>query len=273
MILVTGTKRSGTSMWMQILKAAGFPVIGEPYMGKWEDSIKDANRNGFYESRLRQGVFYATNPHPETGEWLAPKATRKHVVKVFIPGLVRSDIAYVDAVVATMRPWREYGPSLDRLHAMEDEFLAKIPGEEGEKKRARALRGRSRLPAWADWWFETYDLVRDVSTRRYPIHLTTYDRLLADPHASIQVTLGWLGGGDLDAAVAAVEPKLRSVSDAPTPDDVDDEAAQVMDEVYATVHDRRGLEPALLERMNQVQARLVERFGAPSRERKREDVD
>lgn len=273
MIFVTGTKRSGTSMWMQILKAAGFELIGEPYLGKWEDSIKEANPRGFYESRLRQGVFYATNPHPETGDWLAPKSTRKHVVKVFIPGLVRSDIAYIDAVVATMRPWREYGPSLARLHAMEDAFLADIPGEDGERRRARARRGRSALPPWAEWWFETYDLVRDVSTRRHAIHLTTYDRLLADPRAAIETTLEWLGGGDLDSAVAAVDASLRSVADAPTPDDIDVEAAEVMDAIYSTVHERRRLEPALLARMNQVQDRLVERFGRPSRERKREDVD
>ena len=35
MIIVTGTKRSGTSMWMQILAAAGLPVFGEAFPRSW----------------------------------------------------------------------------------------------------------------------------------------------------------------------------------------------------------------------------------------------
>ena len=31
MIFVSGTKRSGTSMWMQVLRAAGLPVLGEAF--------------------------------------------------------------------------------------------------------------------------------------------------------------------------------------------------------------------------------------------------
>jgi RNase adaptor protein for sRNA GlmZ degradation len=29
MIIVTGTKRSGTSLWMQILERTGYPILGE----------------------------------------------------------------------------------------------------------------------------------------------------------------------------------------------------------------------------------------------------
>jgi hypothetical protein len=28
MLIVTGTKRSGTSLWMRLLVAAGFPIFG-----------------------------------------------------------------------------------------------------------------------------------------------------------------------------------------------------------------------------------------------------
>ncbi len=273
MILVTGTKRSGTSMWMQILKAAGLPIIGEPFVGVWESSIKEANPRGFFESRLRQGVFYGTNPNPETGAWLDPRTTRSHVVKVFIPGLVRTDFAYIDRVVATMRPWREYGPSIDRLNALEDAWFATQPDSEEKSRRERALRHRGRVPAWAEWWFETYELVRDVGTRRYPIHLTTYDRLLETPRESIRTTLEWLGSGDLEAAVVAVEPTLRTVTQGEDPPGLDLEAAALMDEIYRVVHNADELKPALLAQMNETQARLVQRFGAPSRERLREDQD
>ena len=57
MIIVTGTKRSGTSMWMQILVNGGFPYIGEAFPKDWGLVIKDANPEGFYESTLAGGIW------------------------------------------------------------------------------------------------------------------------------------------------------------------------------------------------------------------------
>ena len=125
MIVVTGTKRAGTSMWMQILVAAGFPHVGTPFPGNWGESIRDANPAGFYESLLRQGVFHATNPDPRTGRFVRPSQVERHVVKVFVPGLVRTDFGYIGRVLATMRPWREYVASLRRLFAIEDAWRAR----------------------------------------------------------------------------------------------------------------------------------------------------
>ena len=59
---------------------------------------------------------------------------RKHIIKVFIPGLVRSDLAFIHRVVGTIRPWREYTTSLRRLYDMEDAFLQEQP-----KKRASII--------------------------------------------------------------------------------------------------------------------------------------
>ena len=59
-------------MWMQVLRAAGFPVVGEAFPGHWDKTLADANPHGFYESPLRRGIFYATNPNPRTGEYLYP---------------------------------------------------------------------------------------------------------------------------------------------------------------------------------------------------------
>ena len=105
MIIVTGTKRSGTSMWMQILTGAGFPAFGEAFPRNWDKTLKDANPDGFYESILRQGIYYRTNPHPQSGAFFHPSQVTRHVVKVFIPGLVRTDrvlenAAHVDAIIA-----------------------------------------------------------------------------------------------------------------------------------------------------------------------------
>jgi hypothetical protein len=274
MLFVTGTKRSGTSMWMQILAGAGLPWLGERFVGQWEQSIKGANPEGFYESRLRQGVFYATNPDPRTGVFLRPEATRSHVVKVFIPGLVRSDLAFIDKVVATMRPWREYVPSIQRLYAMEDAFHETLPAPEQEKARRSVARGRPRIPPEAEWWFEHYDLVRDIAVRRYPFHLTTYGRMLRDPEPEVRRVLKWLGTGDVQGALGAVRSELRTQTDKPTPPTpLATSTLAVMDELYDLCDRGKPLPASLLQGMNEEQARMIALFGKPSKDRMREDDD
>src|SRR5262245_45563518 len=115
MIIVTGTQRSGTSMWMQILEAAGLPLFGEKFSRAWEKNNAALNAEGFYETNLRLGINFETNPDPTTGAYIRPDQVTRHVVKVFIPGLIRTDLAFVGRVVATVRHWREYVQSIDRL--------------------------------------------------------------------------------------------------------------------------------------------------------------
>ena len=266
MIIVTGTKRSGTSMWMQVLQAAGLPVIGEAFPSVWEESIQQANPRGFFESRFRNGVFYVTNPDPKTGSFIHPAQSRRHTVKVFIPGLIRTDFAYLGRVIATVRNWRSYGGSIKRLYDMEDVWLK----DAGPEKLERALKARPKIPAAVEWWFDNYELIRDVSTRRYAFHVTTYERVLAEPRAQIGKVLDWLGGElDLDAAVAAIEPTLRSQSPDPAAEEeLDPETVAVFDEYYQAVHENGRLGKALLERMNVTWKNLEDRYGRPSQERK-----
>lgn len=273
MILVTGTKRSGTSMWMQILDAGGFPIIGKAFLGMWADSIREANPRGFFESPYRQGVFYATNPDPRTGRYLRPDETRRHAVKVFVPGVIRTDIAYIDKVIATMRPWQVYVRSVCRLYALEDAHHATLPEEERNKARAAVARGRPRIPPEVEWWFEHYELVRDVATRRYPIHLTSYERVLEAPEAEIRKVFAWLGGGDVAAAASRVAPELHRSQHGEAVDCVlPDDTVALMDTLYARVHAERGLDEGLIRAMNEHQERIVLRWGTPSRERMREDA-
>lgn len=273
MIIVTGTKRSGTSMWMQALKAGGFPVLGQAFLGNWDKSIKAANPRGFYESPYRQGIFYGTNPNPKTGEYLRPQDTRRHAVKVFIPGTIRTDIAYMDKVIATMRPWQVYSRSIRKLYALEDAHHETLTGE----ARAKALRsvqiGRPKIPPDVEWWLEHYELIRDFATRRYPIHLTSYERVLDNPEREFGKVFKWLGGGDVQAAAAEVDGKLhRSNTDDPVESALDGEKVAIMDEIYERIHAEKGLTSELITALNTHQDEIVKRFGAPSRERMREDL-
>jgi hypothetical protein len=246
MIIVTGTKRSGTSMWMQILTAAGLPAFGEAFPRNWDRTIKDANPDGFYESILRQGIYYRTNPHPQTGEFFHPSQVQRHVVKVFIPGLVRTDLAYVGKVVATMRHWREYQRSLERLYAMEDE------------QRGPNAPVPERMPPWLEWWDENYALVRDLLVRRHSVHVQSYDGLLADPGGVITKVIAWLGQPDLDvaAAIAAVHPGNRT-QHRPEVEGVSAARAAVFDALYESIHEHQGLHRSLMERLSAMHRELA----------------
>lgn len=258
MILVTGTMRSGTSMWMQILIAAGLPHLGEAFPVGWGDQLRDANPRGFFESQLVAGVYYATNPQPDSGAYLFPEQTRQHAVKVFVPGLVRTDVAFMDRVIGTVREWRAYCASLDRITAMAggDRELALF-----DLPLAPALR----------WWVENFALVRDIATRRYPAHVTTYERLLAAPAKEIAAVMAWIGRGNARAAADAVVPSLRTRRDPPTPTDVSPAHARVFDDLYAHLHEGRDLTPSFIALLNQTDEELRPRLRA-IHERAREQI-
>ncbi|MEM6995607.1 MAG: hypothetical protein AAF721_34165, partial [Myxococcota bacterium] len=217
MIFVSGTKRSGTSMWMQVLAAAGLPVLGKAFPRNWDKgSLKEANPDGFYESVLRNGVYYRTNPHPATGDYFMPPDVEGYAVKVFVPGVVRSERAYIEHVVANIREWREYEASINRLYSLED--------RDREKKRPDA-EAPFRFPPAMEWWMENFALVRDMSLRRYPAQLQTYDEVLAHPEKVIGRVLGKIGHGDVEKAVAAVKPENRT-QERPESDTVEPELAR-----------------------------------------------
>ena len=256
MLIVTGTKRSGTSMWMQILTSAGFPAFGEAFPRNWGETIKDANPDGFYESILRQGIYYRTNPHPRTGAYFFPEQVERHVVKVFIPGLVRTDRAFIGSVVATVRHWREYHDSLERLYAMEDE--ARV---ENKPEAVRPVR----IPPVFEWWSENFALIRDIVTRRFRVHVQSYDGLLSDHKTVIENTLDWLCDKDVDvaAAVAAVKPKNRTQQrdeDAPVPEGLSNKVIDAFELLYRTVDERSGLDPALIGKLNEAHVEIAPRI-------------
>jgi hypothetical protein len=256
MIIVSGTKRSGTSMWMQILTAAGFPFLGEAFPRNWGSTIKAANPGGFYESILRRGIYYRTNPHPVTGRYFLPEQVEGYVGKVFIPGLVRTERAYIEAVIASIRHWREYDRSIRRLYAMEDE--AKRAANKDEPPPVH-------MPPILEWWHENYMLLRDVAIRQYRAHLQSYDGLLADPAGIIERALKWLGRGDLEAAVAAVKPEHRTQkrddeAGEHADVDLDPNITATFDLLYDTIDQRQPPTPALIAKLNDTHKALEPRI-------------
>ena len=251
MLIVTGTPRSGTSMWMQILVAAGFEAIGEPFSGDWSALLKVANPDGFWESQLIGGVYYRTNPHPITGNFLFPEQTKFHAVKILIPGLVRSDLAYIDRVIATVREWREFAASRERLRELNRATVG---------LEAHELLLRHELPPVLEWWIDNFGLLRDIATRRYAAHVCSYQALLDDPEREIDSVITWLGRGDARKAVTAIKPERRTVREAPPTPEIEPEIAAVFDELYDHVHRGKPLSAAFLTELNHTDARLRPRL-------------
>ena len=274
MIIVTGTKRSGTSMWMQLLKAAGFPPIGSAFPRNWENTIKDANPAGFYESELRNGIFYATNPHPKSHVYLFPEDTRRHAVKVFIPGLIKTDRAFIDKVVATIRPWRQYVRSVSRLYTMEREAQ-----REARKKKESDLPDPVYMPPVIEWWVENFSLFSDIVTRRYPFYMVAYDSVLQDPDETLRDVFRWLGDGDVEAAIEQVEPALRTQNDPSNETAIDQETemepevVEVFDALYEVVRNQTPLDQSFVDQLNEANQRLNERIETAVRETARAHLE
>jgi hypothetical protein len=264
-------------MWMQLLKAAGFPPIGNAFPRNWEKTIKDANPAGFYESELRKGIYYATNPDPKTGTYLFPQDTRRHAVKVFIPGLIRTDRAFIDKVVATVRPWRQYVRSVNRLYEMEREAKkSKL------EKAEHDLPDPVFMPPLIELWVENFSLFSDIVTRRYPFYMVAYESVLEDPDKTLRGVFDWLGDGDVEAAIKQVEPALRTqddgadnaAGDSPNEeDDIEPEVVEVFDALYEVVRNQEPLQQAFVDRLNEANQTLSERIETAVRETARAHLE
>ena len=237
---------------MQLLKAAGFPPLGNAFPKNWENTIKDANPEGFYESQLRNGIYFATNPNPKNGFYIPHDKSRRMAVKVFIPGVIKSDIAFMHRVLSTMRPWHEYVESLNRLYTMERESLDKKEGPKPPKPYY--------MPSVLEWWTENFSLISDVVTRGYPFYMVTYHNVLNDTGKTLRPIFEWLGGGDVEAAVAQVKPDLRT-QEAPQPQldvDVPKDAITMFDEFFDLVNRHEKITQPFVDKLNETNASLEE---------------
>lgn len=251
MFLVTGAKRSGTSMWMQILTAAGLPAVGEAFPKAWGDGpLRESNPRGFFESTLRDGISWHTNPDPRTGFYLHPDAARGHCVKVFLPGLARTDLAFVEGAVLTVRDWRTQISSVAELAAQERRSVGEtLPADAVRPTAAHAL----------EWWLEMVIGLRDLLARGYPAHLVSHEAVLSQPGVVVPQVLDWIGVSGLDAgpAVQAVDPSLERAVPSGNPPGLDPVVAELMDELVARVQSGAGLDEDLLRRVDRAHQDLA----------------
>ncbi len=252
MILISGTKRSGTSMWMQIMEAAGLEIIGDKFPQDWQETIEEANPHGFYENRFRRGINFRTNPNPETGDYLHHQDAVNTVVKVFIPGIIRTDMAFINKVLVTMRSCRDYERSLTRLYTMEQDTK--------QKNQDRDLPMPVRTPPLLEWWHENFSIISDFVTRRYPLFMVAYDDVLQNTDTLLPEVFSWLGIGNADQALTAVNPPARKEKIEPSSSssfDLPDKTIQVFDDFYGLVKNRQPLSMKFIEQLRATNKELL----------------
>jgi hypothetical protein len=108
---VSGIKRSGTSLMMQMLKKAGFAIIGEKIPTAWKSNSKlvALGRSGFYESG-----FAEVGVNNQSCSFNS-KMHELSAVKVFTPALITTDTSYIKKVILMVRNWEDQILSLKRL--------------------------------------------------------------------------------------------------------------------------------------------------------------
>ncbi|MFT5759314.1 MAG: hypothetical protein ACI9LM_004071 [Alteromonadaceae bacterium] len=240
MIIVTGNRRSGTSLWMQILEAGGFKIFGDKFPAHWK-KIEAANKNGFYESQLVQGINYHTNPSPESGHWFAPTQVKDYGVKVFSDGLVKTDFAYIDKVIATIRNWQESETSQQRLDQI-------IKNQNNAADDINVNATKLILPIGYNWWNANFELLRDMMTRRYPCAMFSYEALLKNPDIIISNVFKWLGTGHIDKAVSVVESSLRTQQKITLPH-INHDHAGIFDELYHKLDKSEQITPIFYKKL------------------------
>lgn len=253
MIVVTGTKRSGTSMWMSALAAGGFEPIGKAFPASWGTSIRDANTGGFFESLLRVGIHHGTNPNPRTGRYIHHEDSHTNAVKIFAGGFVRTHRAFIDSVVMTVRPWREYVASLTRLYNMEHAAA--------EERLGGSLTPRV-VPAPAlEWWVDNFLILEDLALRRFSANIITYDNALSDPARFVGETVRGMGG-DGEAAAASIRSDQRTQSNIEPSEhpSLSEDIIDLFDTLYATLNAGDTLSDGFRKRMRLVQRTLAPEF-------------
>jgi hypothetical protein len=250
MVVVSGTGRSGTSMWMQILKTAGLEIIGEKFPKNWESTLSKANPQGFYESSLLQGINFMTNPDPNTGEKIDPVIHRNFAVKVFSFGLRSTDRSYLGRTLFSLRDWRGFSESLERMSNLSPN--SGIPNQ-------LELDSTIFHPAW--WFCEVYDTLLDSAQRNYNILWTTFESAINSPSKAIERVCGRLQI-EVDLGTCAAVINKRLVNSVPNSENLDlpNNWIKAFDDLYNCIHQSCPINAALYNELRAVRLQIADRF-------------
>ncbi len=232
MIVVTHTAYAHAAAFVEVLRAAGLPVLGEAIPAAWSEHAEEAVQPSFFATLGDQGIFYKTNPDPYSQVYLDAAEAEGFALAMKVNAVQRSERAFLGHVVAVM-------PHFARATAAD-------ASDEDE------------LAAVLLWWNDYVSLLRDAATRRYPLRLFSAEALARDPEATLGAVLGFAGAELTEAAVHATRAlpapgEGRPGAASALPPTVLD----VFEELHRRVDQDEGFDRPFLERLYAVNQALT----------------
>ena len=201
MIIVTGTKRSGTSMWMQILKAAGYAIVGEPFRGTGPTRFARAIA-GFLRITAAPRDLLRDQSRSAHGRVSVPAGDPERRRESVRARPAAHGSRFVHKVIATVRPWREYKNSVERLYRMEHQNREALRSgaRAGSTQSGRASHDCAR-PRLVER--KLRPACEMPLLRRYPLHLVSYAAgACRTPPSASTPRSRFLGAGECRAALS-----------------------------------------------------------------------
>jgi len=186
--IVSGLRRSGTSMLMYALKESGIPILGFKFsIAKDALKRKEGNPNGYWELRkvtTDKGLFYDLN----TVEGLDGK-----VVKVMFEALPESDPKLIDKVILIFRKPKNWLSSILKWNKIEqlDSFVAHNI-------------------------LDTIDSLGFLMLNDIKHKIVFYEDIVENPEEQMKSICEFLGEGDYKKATKTVDVKLNRSEESDT---------------------------------------------------------
>lgn len=192
MFIVTGSKRSGCSLMMQLLDKAGIDFIGEKFP-KECDRVK--NPEGIYESAFyNMGLNNTTTPWNHNEKQLL----KYRAIKLSPVGLSRTDSEYIEKVILVIRHWKSC-------------LQVSTPQE---------------------YFASYYSIIQSLVKRRLDVLTFDYDVLVDNAKDTCINLKKLIGVGRFDLAPSQIKKKLRTVDIKNYNSVFPEEFCEILDKLY-----------------------------------------
>lgn len=189
MIIVSGLRRTGTSLMMNILKEAGFDAYAALFSHEtWESKLKELNPNGFFESAFRD-----SGVNPIQMEF-SPKEVEYTAIKVFASAIPRCDGEYITKQIIMLRDFSEVYKSQERMKELDEK-------KELDSKEDIFEPGETYL-------LDYYCVLRDIVKRNKPTLFIDYYDVMQKKDEVLGTLRRFIGCGRFDLAYNLIDDKL-----------------------------------------------------------------
>lgn len=179
--LVTGLRRSGTSLMMFALRQAGIPIIGVKYANDVDRKIKNGNPNGYWEWEAVCTETGITRELKDLGE-------NGDLIKVMFECLFKSNPILVDKIIVMMREPKKVLSSIISHN--------QIIGDNKELLIIKQLLDT----------IESFEFLR-YHNLKYKIIF--YEDIITNPKKQFKDICNFLNKGNPKIAASIVNPKLN----------------------------------------------------------------